>query len=92
MCDTHLTELFGFLKHPYSIEFDGGSVKLTDSYEHELENISNKANSDGYIYLPYRLATVASSFAPGLGGPKCAYRVPRTALRGDSTLPSRAPG
>jgi|GEM_PF-719800 len=47
-----LSELFGFLKHPDTIEFDGGSIEPVDLFQGRLKDIENKENQDGYIYPP----------------------------------------
>ncbi|MGZ8929234.1 MAG: hypothetical protein ACXW03_12320 [Methylobacter sp.] len=47
-----LSELFGFLKHPDTIEFDGGSIDPTDSFQDGLKYIEKYENKDGYIYPP----------------------------------------
>jgi hypothetical protein len=47
-----LSELFGFLKHPDAIEFNGGSVKPTDSFQYGLSYIERNENKDGYFYPP----------------------------------------
>jgi len=47
-----LTELFGFLKHSDTIEFDGGSIEPTDSFQDGLKYIEKNENKDGYIYPP----------------------------------------
>lgn len=52
MSNTPLSELFGFLKHPVTIEFDGGSIEPTDSFQDGLKYIEKYENKDGYIYPP----------------------------------------
>ena len=47
-----LSELFGFLKHPDTIEFDGGSIEPTNSFRDRLKYIEKNENRDGYIYPP----------------------------------------
>lgn len=45
-----LSELFGFLNHPYAIEFDGGRIVPSDSFQKGLEYINEFGNRDGYFY------------------------------------------
>lgn len=47
-----LSELFGFLKHPDTIEFDGGSIEPTASFQDGLNHIKKHENRDGYFYPP----------------------------------------
>lgn len=49
-------ELFGFLKYPNAIEFDGGSIKPSDSFQEGLSFIEKHENNDGYIYPPHVMA------------------------------------
>ena len=46
------SELFGFLKHPDVIEFEGGSIEPVDSFQGLLEFIESNENRDGYFYPP----------------------------------------
>lgn len=45
-----ISESFGFLKYPNAIEFDGGSIVPTDSFQAGLSYIENQENRDGYFY------------------------------------------
>lgn len=47
-----ISELFGFLNHPGKIEFDGGLIKPTDSFQDNLKWIELHGNRDGYFYPP----------------------------------------
>ncbi|MGJ0515830.1 MAG: hypothetical protein ACR65O_08790 [Methylomicrobium sp.] len=47
-----LSEFFGFLKYPYAIEFVGGSIEPTDSFQDGLKYIKERKNRDGYLYPP----------------------------------------
>jgi hypothetical protein len=52
MSNMSLSELFGFLKYSDTIEFDGGSIEPTDSFQDGLKYIEKNENRDGYIYPP----------------------------------------
>jgi hypothetical protein len=45
-----VSEIFGFLNHPHTIEFDGGRIVPTDSFQQGLEFINKFGNKDGYFY------------------------------------------
>lgn len=52
MSNMSLSELFGFLKHPDTIAFDGGSIEPTGAFQDGLKYIEKNENRDGYIYPP----------------------------------------
>lgn len=43
-------DLFGFLKYPTKIEFDGGKVSIEDNYEYGCRWIEKYMHKDGFIY------------------------------------------
>lgn len=66
MGNMSLSELFGFLKHPDTIEFDGGSIEPTDSFKDNLNYIEEHENRDGYFYPPQVTSSTQSmDFASG---------------------------
>jgi hypothetical protein len=46
------SEVFGFLNHPESIEFNGGWIAPTDSFQDSLKTVNKDKNVDGYFYPP----------------------------------------
>ncbi len=55
-----VSEIFGFLNHPHTVEFDGGRIVPTDSFQQGLEFINTFGNKDGYFY-PGRIRSCTKS-------------------------------
>ena len=47
-----LSDLFGFLDYPHTLEFNGGRIEPVPDYKEGLEYIMQFGNRDGYIYPP----------------------------------------
>jgi hypothetical protein len=47
-----LSELFGFLDYPHTLEFNGGRIEPVPDYNDGFEYIMKFGNRDGYIYPP----------------------------------------
>jgi hypothetical protein len=71
MSNTCLSK-FGFLKYSDTIEFDGGSIEPTDSFQEGLSYIEKHENRDGYLYPPQVTSSMQSmDFESGeLGEPQ----------------------
>lgn len=79
-----VSEFFGFLNHPYTIEFDGGCIKPTDSFQKGLEFINKFGNRDGYFY-PGQIRTYTQSlesdqveYVPNTERPASVFKLPES--------------